>query len=112
MERTRQRDESLGLAVVRAVASAKDVDPISLPPLTHTLDPDALDELFSNGAGAHGHRHLVFEYADVFVSIRNDDSQPAISVTPVSEASRVEGVAGRWSEPAWSDDRAHERPDD
>lgn len=37
--------------VVEEVAAATDTDPIELEPLYAHVDPDALDALFSNGAG-------------------------------------------------------------
>lgn len=39
-------------AVVAAVAIATDSDPLSLPPLYETIDPDALDSL--SGGGGRG----------------------------------------------------------
>lgn len=38
-------------AVVSAVAAAAGVDETELPPLFHTIDPDALDSLFDSGHG-------------------------------------------------------------
>lgn len=41
------RPSQLSAAVVRAVAAAEEVDPISLhPPLYRVVDPDAVDALF------------------------------------------------------------------
>lgn len=40
--------ESLSTAVVQTLADAEGVDPLELDPLYNTLDPDALDKLFSS----------------------------------------------------------------
>ncbi|MCU4974475.1 hypothetical protein OB955_17275 [Halobacteria archaeon AArc-m2/3/4] len=41
-------DESVSEAVLDAVASITDSDPIELDPLYYTIDPDALDTLFES----------------------------------------------------------------
>lgn len=46
---TRDRDETPSTAVIDAVADAADVDPADLgTPLYDVIDPDALDNLFSD----------------------------------------------------------------
>lgn len=40
--------EQLSTKVVLAVADAKNVDPLDLPPLYYAIDPDALDQLFQS----------------------------------------------------------------
>ncbi|MFC7137959.1 HalOD1 output domain-containing protein [Halobaculum litoreum] len=47
---------SVSAVVVEAVAKARDVDPIRLPPLYDWIDPDALDALFGAGGAADGRR--------------------------------------------------------
>lgn len=44
-------DESVSAAVVRAVASFTGQDPVSMDPLYHAVDPDALDALLSSRWG-------------------------------------------------------------
>lgn len=39
-------------AIIEAVATAADVEPIELPPLYEFIDPDALDTLFQQHEGA------------------------------------------------------------
>ncbi|MCU4741685.1 HalOD1 output domain-containing protein [Natronoglomus mannanivorans] len=41
-------DESVSEAILDAVASVTDSDPIELDPLYYTIDPDALDSLFES----------------------------------------------------------------
>ncbi|TYT63821.1 HalOD1 output domain-containing protein [Natrialba swarupiae] len=61
-------------AIVTAVASVLERDPLELPPLYETVDPDALDSLLQ-----HAHRtddtatHEVwFSYEGVDVGVRSD----------------------------------------
>lgn len=48
MEHEIAPDESVSMAVIRAVSALEDRDPVTLPPLSGILDPDALDALFTN----------------------------------------------------------------
>lgn len=41
------RTDAISTAVVTALADAKSVDPVDLDPLYESLDPDALDAVFS-----------------------------------------------------------------
>ena len=62
--------ESASEAVVRAVADARGRDPIELPPLHNVIDPDALNELFSDTiAGTARSGRLVFEYGGCTVAL-------------------------------------------
>ncbi len=67
--------ESVSLAVVRAVSVVTDRRPESLAPLAHTIDPDALDNIFTNGrdgmstAGAR----LSFTYSDCCVTVQHGE---------------------------------------
>ncbi|WP_162224219.1 HalOD1 output domain-containing protein [Halorussus salinus] len=58
-------------AVVLAVADARDRDPIDLPPLNDTLDPDALDALFAETASGRPRTggRVTFEYAGCTVAV-------------------------------------------
>lgn len=60
--------EPVSISVVHTVATAADVDPMSLPPLYETIDPDAL-----NDVAACGPVGVSFEYAgyDIYVERRN-----------------------------------------
>lgn len=58
-------------AVVTAVATAADTDPLELPPLWSVLDPDALDEFFASATSERDHDEsaITFEYADHIVTV-------------------------------------------
>jgi hypothetical protein len=40
--------KSLGMTVIEAVADVSDTDPTDLPPLADSINPDALDRLFTS----------------------------------------------------------------
>lgn len=68
-------DESVSTAVVRAVSAVEGRDVCSLKPLTHVLDPDALDVLFDsrpNGEPRTG-GCLSFIYSGCRVRIDNGE---------------------------------------
>lgn len=68
-------NESVSMAVVRAVSAVDGTDPCSLPPLANRLDPDALDAIFEPGLEGIPRRgdHLSFNYAEYRVTI--DDGE-------------------------------------
>lgn len=58
-------------AVVRAVADARDVDPIELePPLSAVVDPDALTAFVDDRSGTEG--RVSFRYGGCLVSVHRD----------------------------------------
>ncbi|UPV99366.1 hypothetical protein M0R88_12625 [Halorussus gelatinilyticus] len=71
------RDQPLSTAVIDAVADAADLDPAELgTPLYDQIDPDALDNLFSdrhNGT-PRGSGHVVFTLLDYEVTVYSDGS--------------------------------------
>lgn len=50
-------DDRISAAVVDALADANGVDPLELDPLYETIDPDALDSLFSTTDGSTRTHH-------------------------------------------------------
>lgn len=62
--------ETASMAVVRAVASVLEADPLELTPIGAVVDPDALDGLFS-ARRRHDGRELTvaFEYAGYLVRL-------------------------------------------
>lgn len=56
--------------VVLSIAALEGVGPVDLPPLAETVDPDALDKLFSPSADVDG--SVSFEYAGYDVTISSD----------------------------------------
>ncbi len=68
-------DESVSMAVVRAVSTASQTDACSLPPIANSLDPDALDALFeptSDGSARSGAR-ISFVYGGYDVTVDNGE---------------------------------------
>lgn len=63
-------DEAISQQVVEAVADAKGVDPLDLPPLYNTVDPDALDSLFSHAESHSAIAELRFTIEGCEVLIR------------------------------------------
>lgn len=55
-------------ATYNAVAEAKESDPLALPPLGETIDPDALDAIISSAASP-GELTVEFEYAGCSVTV-------------------------------------------
>ncbi|CQH63454.1 uncharacterized protein HHUB_4086 (plasmid) [Halobacterium hubeiense] len=75
MEYEIEDDESVSMAVVRAVTAVTGCSPGSTPLLARVVDPDALDALFSasfDGTPRTG-GHLTFVYADCRVTIDNGE---------------------------------------
>ncbi|GGN98197.1 MULTISPECIES: HalOD1 output domain-containing protein [Haloarcula] len=62
-------DEPLAVAVTRAVADAKGVDPTTLRPLDRTLPSDALTDLYDD---AETELAVQFEYADHPVTVHDE----------------------------------------
>jgi hypothetical protein len=65
------------LATVSAVAEAKDADPMELPPLFDSINPDDLDGLVT-GANHDTDLSITFEYAGCRVTI--DDGEIDVEV--------------------------------
>lgn len=79
--------------VVDEVAAATDSDPIDLEPLYTRVDPDALDALFSNGAGTTV-RHqgeITFPMAGCDVTVGADGT---VEVDPQTSAQNAFETAG------------------
>jgi len=77
-----QRQESVTQAVVRAVRSESQSDDRALPPLYSTIDPDALNQLFTRrDAHAEESRHptgvVEFPYAGYHVRVQEDGTVEA-----------------------------------
>jgi hypothetical protein len=81
-------NEPVSTAVVNAVSAVDGRHPTSLPPLTHVLDPDALDVLFaprSNGELRPG-GHVSFVYATCRVSVDNGEY---VTIDPLESLPRA-----------------------
>lgn len=68
-------DESVSMAVIRAVSAVIGCEPTSLPPLGDVVDPDALETLFDrqyDGVSRTGGR-LSFVYCGCYLTIDNGE---------------------------------------
>lgn len=63
-------NDSISLSVIEALAAETGTDPIELEPLYHTVDPEALDQLFQDDAT--GEARVTFEYGGRTVDVRSD----------------------------------------
>ena len=71
----RDRTESASEAVVRALSTATGVDPTAFTPLYESIEPDALDQLFTGNptdTGIH-ERSIQFTHADHVVVCRDSE---------------------------------------
>lgn len=62
--------------VIETVATATDRDPLELPALFHSIDPDALDSLVATMESGE----FFFEYAGFSVTITRKGSLRAVSI--------------------------------
>lgn len=78
-------DESVSMAVVRAVSALEDRDPATLPPLGAVLDPDALDVLFDRTCGGKqriGGR-VSFVFSDCRITVDHGEYLTAEPLAPL-----------------------------
>ncbi|QRV17800.1 hypothetical protein JMJ58_22475 (plasmid) [Haloterrigena salifodinae] len=68
-------------AVVSAVAEAEGVDPVDLPPLYETIDPEALNDLLSSRDDSTV-ATVEFEYAGYAVTVRGEGMVTVCSDSP------------------------------
>lgn len=69
----RSEPQSVGLAIIEAVASVADVDALSLQPrLYDVIDPDALERLVSGG-NTDSFIQVSFEFGPHLVTVTNED---------------------------------------
>lgn len=74
-------DPSPTKAIVGAVASVLDRDPLDLPPLQHAIDTEAFTALWQTPVGRQGLLYVGFEYAGCHVSVEDGGD---IKVEPLS----------------------------
>ncbi|WP_224270901.1 HalOD1 output domain-containing protein [Haloprofundus salinisoli] len=81
--------ENASDAVVMAVADARNADPLELDPLYDTIDPDALDAIFSSSDSAHPSVELEFDIGGCHVTVRGTGeilvSPPPADTTTVAD---------------------------
>lgn len=85
--------ETVTECIVDAVANAIEADPLSLPPLYETIDPEALDVLFrTESASPPLDGLVVFVYAGCVVTVHADGEVRAV---PEEDNVRVGGAVDR-----------------
>ncbi|QLH79092.1 hypothetical protein HZS55_18115 [Halosimplex rubrum] len=82
------------LSVLETVAAAERVDPVDLPPLSETLDPEALNRLFEPLAGDRVPATVEFEYCGYEVRVDGSGAVTAESVGPAAVAAATAASAG------------------
>ena len=84
------------MEVITRVAAWKGIDPVELEPLSHTINPYALDALFT---GTTGSGQISFRYSNCEVIIENGDQvivqdlqvdSDSITDTATSQEGKVE----------------------
>lgn len=65
-------DVTPSTAIIEAVSTVADADPVELDPLHRVVDPDAIDELLDPAGNAEGGVEVTFRYESVHVSARRD----------------------------------------
>ncbi|WP_410767250.1 HalOD1 output domain-containing protein [Haloferax sp. DFSO60] len=83
--------DTLAVTIVTATSQARAEDPLSLPPLSETIDPDALDRLFAplvrapqtntteRGSRTPARGHVRFRYAACDVTVWADGTVTVMS---------------------------------
>lgn len=89
----RMSGELLSSTVSNTIAGVEDAVPEDLPPLYESIDPDALDELFSPTAngGRRADGHVSFPFEDYHVTIHTHGE---IAVVSISESRRSLSISG------------------
>ncbi|ELY90286.1 hypothetical protein C483_12278 [Natrialba hulunbeirensis JCM 10989] len=73
-------DHTASLAVIEAVSTAADCDPTELPPLYDTIDPDALDALFSDQTATDVRPEISFTYDQYEVTIGRTEVHLSVEI--------------------------------
>ncbi len=90
-------DHRISVQIVEAVAESAGVDPLELPPLYETIDPEAIDALVADSeAGQSSSPDVIeFAYADYAVTVYGDQTvEVADAVTHNAESTRSGVGAG------------------
>lgn len=93
-------DESVSMAVVRAVSAVEGREPCSLRPLAYVLDTDALDTIFETRANGQPRAggSLSFIYSGCRVSIDNGEY---LTIEPFKSVHRASNQAKSCSNGTW-----------
>lgn len=86
---TQEEPRSIASSVIDAVADADDVDPLDLPPLYGSIDPDALESIFATASAARTEREVRFTYAGYRVTIDDATGDAAVRVERATDIRRI-----------------------
>lgn len=89
-----ENDWSPVAAVVDAIATAADVDPLDVPPLHEFVDPDALNNLFDRHNRDDTQMILRFEVETWNVFVRSDGQIRVCDATQPTDPEPVFGTSG------------------
>ena len=93
-------DESVSMAIVRAVAAMEGQTPGTLRPLAEVLDPGALDTIFepTHDGGSRPGGHLSFVYSSCRVTVDNGEY---LTVEPLEDRPLPRSGREQDSSPDW-----------
>jgi hypothetical protein len=77
------------LSVLETVAAAERVDPVDLPPLSDTVDPEALNDLIRERAGERASATVAFEYYGYEVTVSGPGT---VALEPVAPSATATGA--------------------
>ncbi|ADQ69371.1 hypothetical protein C499_12400 [Halogeometricum borinquense DSM 11551] len=76
-----EQSELISTNIVLTIAAIEETEPTELPPLATTIDPDALDNLFTEDSSGH----VTFSYTGYEITIHNDGS---LEIVPSADVAR------------------------
>jgi len=87
-------DQLVSIQIVEAVAETAGVDPLELPPLYETIDPEAIDALIADlEAGQSTSADIIkFAYADHMVTVHSDQTVEVTDTVTRNAESTQPGV--------------------
>lgn len=76
VEYTVQENESITFAIVQAVSSLQECDPLDLPPLHESVETDALEKVSNSPDATNGSKsniQIEFAFADCNITVEDND---------------------------------------
>lgn len=96
MEYEIEEEETVSMAILRAVSAVEGCDPLSLKPLADVVDTDALDALFASrycGTSRSGGR-LSFVYSNCRITVEDGERLTLRPLAPGSSETNDSGGSG------------------
>jgi len=87
-------DQSNSIQIIEAVAETAGVDPLELPPLYETIDPEAIDALIADSETGHSTSPslIKFAYAGYTVTVDSNQTVEVIDTATRTAESTQSGV--------------------